>query len=109
MNANHKQSVTRNSESRLPPFTDQPKPQPLAKAEQVADQVAARIALVKQKQDLDLERILGKVAALNNAKPIIEATFGDPNHNLQQLTRVIIERGCDIAEDCIELVIEDGN
>ena len=95
------------------PFVDptepQPiaKPQPIARTEQAVDQVATKVALIQQKQDLDLQRLMAKVAALNSAKPILDATLGDANHTLQQLTSVILERGCDIAEDCIEIVIED--
>ena len=107
MPANGKSTTERVQDFQLPPFPQVPKQQPLVKTEQLTDQVAAKLELVKQKQDMNLERMLGKVAAMNTAKPIIEAVAGNPNHNLQQLTKVILERGCDIAEDCIELVIED--
>jgi len=92
----------------LPPFEQQsPKSQPLVKAEQLTNQITAKFDLVRQKQELEVERLMGKVAAMNSAQPIIKTVIGDANHNLQQLTRVIIERGCDIAEDCIELIIDD--
>ncbi len=107
MPTNGKQTTDRVKEFQLPPFADPPPPQPLAKSEQVSNEVAARIALVQQKQALDLERLLGKVAALNSVMPTVQQITGDANHSLQQLTNVILQRGCDIAEDCIELVIED--
>lgn len=89
------------------PFPDPPKPASLAKAQQAADEVATHVTLMQQKQQLDLERLMGKVAVLNQAKPIIETVIGDANHTLQQLTNVVIERGVDIAEDCVELTITD--
>lgn len=108
MQTNGKPTTTeRVQDFQFPPFPEPPKPQPLTKTQQIADQVATKLALVKQKQDLELERMLGKIAAVNAAKPIIETIVGDPNHNLQQLTKVILERGCDCAEHCVEMIIDD--
>lgn len=95
---------TKNSHYRFP---EPPKSHPMTKVEQLNHQMAEKMALVKQKQELDMERMLGKVAAFNSAIPVIQTALGDPNNNLDMLTNVIIQRGCDCVEDCIEIIIED--
>lgn len=70
--------------------------------------VTAKLAAMKQIQDLEIERVASMVAIINSAIPVINAAIGDPNHNSQNLAQIIRERGCDIAEDYVEIIIEDS-
>ncbi len=81
--------------------------QPLVAAAPPATKVAEKLAAIKQAQDLQIERVAGMVAIVNSAIPVINATIGDPNHNMQTLARIVTERNCDIAEDFVEIVISE--
>lgn len=107
MNRNGKPATQPLQDLQLPELTKPNKPQPLAKVEQDTKAATDQVALIQQQLNLELQRTMGTVAAFQSAIPIIQAVVGDPNHELQKLTNVILERGCDIAEDVIEITIED--
>ena len=109
MHANGKQTSERSQDSQFSPFPEAPKPQPLVKAEQYAEKAAAKAALMQQRVDLKVQEMVGVATAVNSAVPLIKTFVGDPNANLQMLADVVTTRGCDIAEDHIEITIETEN
>lgn len=107
MATNGKPTTERIHEFQDLPFAEPTKSQPLVKAEQIADEMAKNFAMMKKQQELKQQQLFADVAAFNNLNPTIEKVYGDPNHHLQQLTHLVLESGCEIAEHCIEIVIED--
>jgi hypothetical protein len=81
--------------------------QPLAKTQQMLDQVTAQFALMQKKMELQIQNAMGTVAVVNSAQPIVAQVIGNPNVHLESLTKVILERGVDICEDSIEIIIDD--
>ncbi len=107
MPAKQKTTTTQRTNGfQIPPF-QQPAAQPLAKTSQPASQIEAKLALMKQKQDLQIENLMGTVAAFSGLVPTLNVVAGDAIAKQEILADVIKTRGCDAASCRVEIIILD--
>ncbi|MAT70093.1 MAG: hypothetical protein CMJ58_11300 [Planctomycetaceae bacterium] len=88
--------------------------QALAKAQQAteragkfAEHAQAQLALVEQKNQLEVQRLMGGIAGMKSAESVVAMATGDAIANLQTRAQVVLQRGVDIAEDIVEITITD--
>lgn len=60
----------------------------------------------KAEVDLQILQIHGMVAAMRDALPVLDRVVGDPSQNLAELSQLILQRGCDVAERVTEITLD---
>lgn len=77
----------------------------IAHFETAMELASKRHELAIKQVELEAERLMMGATALRNVAPVVQGVIGDPNTQLQQLTRVLVERGVDICQDHIEITL----
>lgn len=78
-----------------------------SEAEKAVRQAQAQLALIEQKNQLDLQRFLGAIAGAKNLETLLPLAVGDAIANLQVRAQVVLQRDVDVTEDTIEIIITD--
>lgn len=89
----------------------------MAKQQELLQNIAQKVTQTQESVDvyqhqakmleLATQKYMSALMGAAHIAPLVEKLAGDPNVRLSQLAQVSIERGVDIVEDRIEIIVSD--